>query len=241
MTECAPNGVSREKEWSGSQVEQAAPPAAGVKTGAMLKDAKECEGSGSAGEGVPEPKPLDANDLRAALNAKEARALALLMSGKSAQEVADVVGVHFSTIYRWRKRADFAEALRENQERLYGWAADQLRFSLAEALREIRRELSSRLPERRLKTAYRLLPYVGSPRLKPRGRKRRGVGPASRSDAATGHPSGATGHPSGVTGHPSGATGHPSDATGYPSGATGHPSDAATTSNAHENVDGAGG
>ena len=72
-----------------------------------------------------------------------------------------------TTSYRWRQQPAFAAVLRFRQEALFNQAADRLRATLVRAVREVERDLRGRLAEDRLRTAFRLLPYVGSPRLRP--------------------------------------------------------------------------
>ena len=179
MGDCAQERVEREKVGLTSHRERQEGRAAGPKTGVMNQDETKRNSFEGATGALDDVTSCSGNGLGRGFTGKQAEAVSLLLAGKSPGEVAQIVGVGRTTIYRWRQREDVAAVLRQNQERLFSMAADQLRYAIAEAMREIRRELTSRLSERRLKTAYRLLPYVGAPRLNPGARRPRGKGAGS--------------------------------------------------------------
>ena len=94
-------------------------------------------------------------------------AIALLLAGNSASRVSDAVGVSRMTLYRWRQEPEFATVLRLRQEAVFLQATDRLRATLVSAVEEVEWALKSKDPRDRLRVAYRLLPYVGAPKLRP--------------------------------------------------------------------------
>lgn len=133
---------------------------------AMLRSVALCGASGGGGAPDEDTEALLPQDLDQGLSAAQLRAVTLLLVGRSAASVARTLGVSRMTVFRWRQQRAFSAFLRFRQEALFNQARDRLRATLVRAVREIERELRSKLAEQRLRAAFRLLPYVGAPRLR---------------------------------------------------------------------------
>lgn len=140
------------------------------------------------GETVVPGGPEDSiEELEATLSASQLRAMSLLLIGHSALSVSNAVGVNRTTVFRWRQQRAFATVLRFRQEALFHQATDRLRATLVKAVREVQQDLRSKYAHQRLQTAFRLLPYVGSPKLRPEEPKGPPVGTRARDELAK-HP-----------------------------------------------------
>lgn len=126
---------------------------------------KNCDTSFAGPRELTPGQSLD--DLERELTLQQRRAIDLISTGQSAVATADALGVHRATLYRWRQEPAFAAVLKRRQDELYAAAVDQMRGSLVKAIRTVSEELDSRSVDGRLRAAYRLLPYVGSPKLRP--------------------------------------------------------------------------
>ena len=64
------------------------------------------------------------------LNIKQKKAIELLLEGKTNTEVASAVGVGRDTLWEWRNKSYFADALNEQWQQLQDNSAEQLRSLL---------------------------------------------------------------------------------------------------------------
>jgi transposase-like protein len=118
-------------------------------------------------EGDIEVEPEEVEELEGRLPLAQVKAIGLILLGESHAAVARAVGVSRSTVFRWRRQRAFSTVLRFRQEVVYSQAADRLRAALVRAMSEITADLVSAHKHVRRTTALRLLPYVGSTKLRP--------------------------------------------------------------------------
>lgn len=119
-----------------------------------------------------------------ALTPMQLRAIGLILTGRSLASIARTLKVGRTTVFRWRQQKAFSTVLRFRQEAVFQQAQDRLRATLVKAVREVQQDLESRHQIDRLRTAFRLLPYVGSPKLWPEEPKRPPVSDAARRELA---------------------------------------------------------
>lgn len=135
-------------------------------------DATPCDTSGKksgaaapVAEEPPPPELLDEQEL--ALTPEQLQVIGMISLGQTVVATAQAIGVHRATIYRWRHDPTFAAVLKRRQEDMYSAAVDQMRASLVQAIGTVAEHLNSRCEEDRVRAAFRLLPYIGSPKLRP--------------------------------------------------------------------------
>ena len=88
---------------------------------------------------------LKNTELLSKLNAKQIKAILLLIEGKPPEEVARVLGIHSKTLYRWlEKDIDFKKALQEAKESIFNEALENLKSLSREAVNTLRDLLTSR-------------------------------------------------------------------------------------------------
>ena len=88
---------------------------------------------------------LKNTELLSKLNAKQIKAILLLIEGKPPEEVARVLGIHSKTLYRWlEKDIDFKKALQEAKESIFNEALENLKALSREAVNTLRDLLTSR-------------------------------------------------------------------------------------------------
>jgi len=88
---------------------------------------------------------LNNTELLSKLNAKQTKAILLLIEGKPPEEVARVLGIHSKTLYRWlEKDIDFRKALQEAKESIFNEALENLKSLSREAVNTLRDLLTSR-------------------------------------------------------------------------------------------------
>ena len=88
---------------------------------------------------------LNNTELLSKLNAKQTKAILLLIEGKTPEEVARVLGIHSKTLYRWlEKDIDFRKALQEAKESIFNEALENLKSLSREAVNTLRDLLTSR-------------------------------------------------------------------------------------------------
>ena len=83
----------------------------------------------------------------------QARAVALLVEGRSMVEVAEALAVNERTVRRWRELPGFKDALREARDSAFRSALDELRVVGGEAVRVLRALLADSDPRVRLSAA----------------------------------------------------------------------------------------
>jgi len=88
---------------------------------------------------------LNNTELLSKLNAKQTKAILLLIEGKTPEEVSRVLGIHSKTLYRWlEKDIDFKKALQEAKESIFNEALENLKSLSREAVNTLRDLLTSR-------------------------------------------------------------------------------------------------
>ena len=107
-------------------------------------------------------------DLEATLTPAQRRGLALMLMGHTTVSVAREVGVNRATVFRWKADSVFGAALRARQEAILDGAGDRLRALLSEAVDAVEWGLGCNDRSVRMRVALRLLPYITSPKLRPR-------------------------------------------------------------------------
>jgi hypothetical protein len=100
---------------------------------------------------------------------EQRRAVLMMLGGSSDSAVACELGVHRTTVTRWRLGcASFREALQNGRKELWSTELDQVRALIHEGLEELRRQIKRGMPMERWRAAKLVLPLVGSPKLAPR-------------------------------------------------------------------------
>jgi DNA-directed RNA polymerase specialized sigma24 family protein len=88
---------------------------------------------------------LKNTELLSKLNAKQTKAILLLIEGKTPEEVSRVLGIHSKTLYRWlEKDIDFKKALQEAKISIFNEALENLKSLSREAVNTLRDLLTSR-------------------------------------------------------------------------------------------------
>jgi transposase-like protein len=88
---------------------------------------------------------LKNTELLSKLNAKQTKAILLLIEGKTPEEISRVLGIHSKTLYRWlEKDIDFKKAFQEAKESIFNEALENLKSLSREAVNTLRDLLTSR-------------------------------------------------------------------------------------------------
>ena len=99
-------------------------------------------------------------DEKREITEKQSLAIPLMLSGKTDQEVGDVIGVSRYTIISWRKDASFAEELHEARTLLRDSQLQELSATITKAFKVVEDLLDDKDPQVRLKAALGLLKGV---------------------------------------------------------------------------------
>ena len=88
---------------------------------------------------------LKNTELLSKLNAKQTKAILLLIEGKTPEEVSRVLGIHSRTLYRWlEKDIEFKKAFQEAKISIFNEALENLKSLSREAVNTLRDLLTSR-------------------------------------------------------------------------------------------------
>lgn len=96
------------------------------------------------------------------LTATQARALEALLTSPTIEKAAQATGVDKTTLHRWMKQPDFAQAFRAAKESLVESALTGLQAISGEAVEALHNELSNPLakPSERISAARAILEYA---------------------------------------------------------------------------------
>jgi hypothetical protein len=100
------------------------------------------------------------------LSPQQQTALLLLLTGKPDGAVAATLGLHRSTIVRWRlHNPAFRTQLQQRREEIYQAASDRLRTLLMKSLMILNKALHDRHPDKRVDAARHILRLINTKRL----------------------------------------------------------------------------
>jgi hypothetical protein len=115
---------------------------------------------------VASPTSPLTSDTSDSLTPQQHNALLLLLSGRPDAAVAATLGLHRSTITRWRlHHPPFRTELQQRREEIYHSAADRLRTLLIKSLAIFNKALDNRYEQNRLEAASQILRLVNTKKL----------------------------------------------------------------------------
>jgi transposase-like protein len=107
----------------------------------------------------PNPqKSSQQNDL--SLNEKERIAIELLAMGQSYSGIAKQLGIGRRTLFDWRQKESFQQALRTRHREVWGEAADRLRMLVDPSIEVLAEHLNDRYDRARFRAATAVLRFV---------------------------------------------------------------------------------